>query len=131
MSCCCNASGDAEMGCMEKPFDGSIIMTIVNSRTSTLIEFVQQVSQLLVKKTIGADRLIINFEVKQDLYKFVHDRLDGDFSESFTEDLTMFGKKYSITLDNLHAKKFKLLRMIMFEKIKPMVNYCRLFHEKG
>ena len=120
MTCCYNASGDAEMGCMEEPFDASVIMTIVNPQTSTLIEFVQQVSQLLVKKTIGADKLIINFEVKQDLYEFVHDKLDGEFSESFTEDLTVFCKKYSITLDNLHAKKFKLLRMIMFEKIKPV-----------
>ena len=123
MTCCYNTRVPvSEMTWLEDFFDGSSIFTMSDPQTVTLIEFVQQVSKMLLQKAITADKLLINFEVKQDLFEFIHDRLDGDFGESFTEDLTVFCKKYSITLDNLHAKKFKLLRVIVFEKIKASID---------
>ena len=107
MTCCYNTRVPvSEMAWLEDFFDGASIFTMSDPQTVTLIEFVQQVSKMLLQKAITADKLLINFEVKQDLFEFIHDRLDGDFGELFTEDLTAFCKKYNITLDNLHAKKF-------------------------
>src|SRR5271163_4371296 len=118
MACCYKPRTIMKMTWSEDSFDKSSIFDMLDTQTATLIEFVQQISKMLLEKAATADKLLINFEVKQDLFEFIHDRLNGEFGESFTEDLTVFCKKYNITLDNLHVKKFKLLRVIVFEKIK-------------
>src|SRR5271167_2865026 len=104
MACC--YIPHMKMTWSEDNFDKSSIFEMLDPQTATLIEFVQQVSKMLLEKAATADKLLINFEVKHDLFEFIHDRQNGDFGESFTEDLTIF------------CKKFKLLRVIVFEKIK-------------